>query len=846
MPMAARAGAPSAARVSERFPIAEVGRWRALLDREHATLAPVLDCARDGADLLVWREAPAARRVLDGRIPRHLRAALFLQATAAGAFFAAYGGAFGAADLEDLRWDAAAGEGRLWLTRVPPAAGAAAAVPDSLVGALSELLGKLFAPAERGTLGRDLASAGAARRRAEFWVAGALRAFPELSLPAAAGARERCLGLPGSRLRSLRARALSEKAKALVAGKSPRLFEPGRSPVEPGGALGLSPPPRSAADASRRLRAEAARAARDTRPVWIAVAPERWDALSRLSFEAARHALDDRVEIATVSELPAPDGPDAWRDAVWIPCGTVAGSVRFYEWLAEVAPFETSGCLARARAILASPGWAGFAADATGDAPLPALAGDPRPDAPKVRGAAGVGGGGAGARIESLLAAGRVEAALAEGEAWIRDSPGADGVAWFSLSARLAAEAGDRFVPWLEALEAEREVAGGRPVEARARLDRVAGHPASGPDDRRRATLRSAEVSVLIGESSAAARRAAAWRRAHPDAPAGESVRALRLGALGLAREGHADGALALLDEAERADGDLAAAERLETALARAQVLALAGRFEEEASLYERMRPAALAAGDDRLAARFLAQEARGLLDRREYGRAIVRLEEAMAVAADDPAERAALGIDLGATLYHAGHPGRSEEALEGAIAAAAAAGREDLARIARGNRIELLLDRCAFDAAEPEVAALERSARREKDERRLLVALHQRSRLALRRGDLEAAARDNAEARALAEAIGDRLEVGELWLEEGDRAAYAGDRDGARSAWERAAADPPDRCRTDSLARARLGELDGSSGSRGRTRTGRRVALRRGALSGGRGGRALDGASRS
>ncbi len=244
----------------------------------------------------------------------------------------------------------------------------------------------------------------------------------------------------------------------------------------------------------------------------------------------------------------------------------------------------------------------------------------------------------------------------------------------------------------------------------------------------------------------------------------------------------------------------------------RAQVHALAGDFEAEDAVYAALRPTVQRAGDDRLQARFLAQEARGLLDRREYARALVRLEEAIGSARDEPAERAALAIDLAATLYHAGQAERSEEALGDAVAAAAAAGREDLARIARSNRIELWLDRCAFAPAAAEIAQLEQSARAEKDRTRLLVALHQRSRLALRQGDLAAAARDNAEARRLAEAIGDRLEIGELWLEEGDRCAYEGDREGARRAWERAALDPPDRCQTDGIARERLAELDAAS----------------------------------
>src|SRR6185436_7255257 len=176
----------------------------------------------------------------------------------------------------------------------------------------------------------------------------------------------------------------------------------------------------------------------------------------------------------------------------------------------------------------------------------------------------------------------------------------------------------------------------------------------------------------------------------------------------------------------------------------------------------------ALGAGDDGLAARFLSQEARGLLDRREHARAIVRFEEAMAASAADPAECAALALDLSAALYHSGRMAECERALESALAAAASAGREDLLRIARGNRVEILVNRCAWDEARSEIAALARSARAERDDMRLLIALHHGSRLALRRGFLA---------------------------------------DAAVAAWELAAAAPSDRCDRERLARERLAE---------------------------------------
>src|SRR5262249_49187401 len=145
---------------------------------------------------------------------------------------------------------------------------------------------------------------------------------------------------------------------------------------------------------------------------------------------------------------------------------------------------------------------------------------------------------------------------------------------------------------------------------------------------------------------SESARRAAAWRRSHPEAPAGERVRALGLGAVGLAREGAFDPALALLDEAGRSGGGLTAGGGGGVSLVRGRVLALAGRVADEEALYDTVRPLALAAGDA-VAARFLAQEARRLLDRHEFSRAILRFREALEAERDDPGERAALLLDL-------------------------------------------------------------------------------------------------------------------------------------------------------------------------------------------------------
>jgi DNA-binding NtrC family response regulator len=796
----------------ERSPIASCReRWLEFLDLEHETLACAVDYRPGGEELLVLRARPGGRPLGDGRIPGPFRAPLLLQVTCSAAFFSARGFPLGEADLDAARWDEAAGAPRFWLTRTPASlgSGGAAAVAPVVASALLRIFargGRITYPAARA-LARELSSPEADRRRGEHWIASALRLFPGLWRPGSAPARQRCLGISGAALQGAHRRALAEKARTILRGAVPRLFVPGPSSLEPGGALGLDPPAAGIEESVRRLR-ESVEGDESGRAVWIAVEPEQWDSVSRQVFETARLALADRIEFSTIpSRVTPPESPDEWRRALWIPCGTMTASVRLYEEFARAVSADPGQARELALEMLACPAWAAFAADPTGDAPVPMPVTLRPPEPGSCRGSAPAVGADPGARIERQLASGDWEGALAEAAAWVRSSPSRGVESWFPLAGRLAS-AGRPLPPWLDAIEAEREIAGGRAADASDRLRRVAANPESDGGERRRARLRLAETAMMLGRPGEAGRRAAAWRREHPEAPAAEAVRALRLGAVGLAREGRTECALALLDDASATGAGLSAAERVETELVRARVFALAGRFEDEAELYARIRSLALSVGDARTIARFLAQEARGLLDRREYGRAALRLEEALEAARDDPAETAELLLDLATTLYHGGDSGRCEEVLQRAREAAAAAGREDLLRIARTNRIELLINRCVFAEADAEIAALEAEARRERDEPRRLVVLHHRSRLALRRGELAAAARDNATARSLAGRLGDRLEIGELWLEEGDRRAYEGDAEAARAAWEAAAADPPDRCDSGERARRRLGEL--------------------------------------
>ncbi len=869
-------------------------RWLEFVGLEHATLPLPSDFLREGEELVVRRAPIQGRKISAGRIAKDYGAALFLQAAAVLSFLQAEGFWLDEQDLGEAVWDCFDGTPRLWLTRTPAGVQRGGPGPSSsavLAAFLHRIFGRvrqISDPAARSLFDRLLASE-APFRRAEFWLASAFRVFPELASPAAARTRVRTLGFAGGFLRDSTTRALLEKARALLTNQACRVFGLGFSALMPGGALGLDGGTGNVAQAARALRERHAREAGGRRALWIAVEPERWDLLSRRAFEMASRALAEEVEATVIpAALPPPRLPDEWRREIFVPCGTLGASLRFYESFADLVREDPSAARSIAERILSSSQWAAFVADATGDAPLPvsppASAGTaletgevtaperelleslsvievpvgsrelvrlfPQRNLPRLLRQLESRGDIVGERdgswrltpcarhrvkisaskrqeicrrwarvedaparrLELLLQGGETEEALAAGERWFRDSGGEPAERWFELSSRLAAAVGEQRPAWLELLEAERELAGGRPDEAEKRLLRVVESPESTAEQRRAAMLRSAQACVSRGASQEAGRRAAAWRRLFPDAPAQQRVRALRLEAASRAREGEHEAALALLEEADRAGGTLSLAERLETALARAGVYSLAGRFREEKATYEQWRSVVLEEGDDLLTARLLAREALGLSDQRDFASAVARLKQALAVARDDAVERARILLDLSATLYHAGRPAECAELLEEAIALAALAGREDLVRIARGNRLELWINRGEWEPASREIEALISRAREESDSTRLLVALHHRGRLALRRGFLESAARDNEEARALAERLADRLEIGELWLEEGDRCVYVGELEAARRAYQAAALDPPDRCDSEARARERLNELTRAS----------------------------------
>ena len=878
----------------ERFSIeATRERWLAFLPFEHATLPAPLEYEREGEDLLVFRTRAPRRIVAHGRVPSEHGPALFLQGAAAVAALHAAGSWASAGDLLDAAWDVEEGVARLWLARTPAGltqeadAPSASAVLAPFVERLFRRSGRVRLQAACALLER-LSATQAPFRRPEFWVAEAYRLFPVLGEEKTALARERTAGSLRPFFRAASARALIEKGRAILTGGRPRIFPVCGAPLEPGAAVGFAKS--TGPTAARGLRLAAPQTVPALRPVWICVAMDAWDSVSRAAVLTAAASAEPPVELVPIPETaPSPSLVEDWRFAIWVPCGSVRASLRYSESVAGMAGQARDGMPNAALRCVRDGRWAAYAADATGDAPVPqppggdgivapparptpaltpaerrvvealaALDGPPeraeiealfpgptlsrtlrrlvrralvetdaagrtrlcRRDAFHLEPEARVAwlrrwvraASSPGRRVVLLLDLGDTAAALSAGRAWIESEPGERPERWFELSARLAARATPPRPAWLDALEAERELSGGRAAEAEACLERIAASRSVPRDSRRAAVLRLAEVAALRGRSDAASRAARDWRDTHPGAPAAETVRALRLEAAGASRRGDTESAVDLLARAEAIGASLSPAERVETCLTLAAVHARASRFAAEASAYASARSALSGCGDDASEARILAAEALGLSDRRAFDAAIVRLERATEILRDDGVERAKVTIDLAATLHHAGRPGPAAAHLRHAVTLAVGAGREDLARLARSNLVEHDLDRCDWESAEPVIEEILFGAEREGDPVWRLVALHHRGRLALRRGRLQEAARDNGEARDLAQRLGDRLEIGELWLEEGDRAALAGDAAAARDAWARAAADPPDRCDSAERAMDRLLEADAFS----------------------------------
>jgi len=685
---------PQAPRI-ERFPLAAAReRWDSFLSFEHATLPPPREFEREGDDLLVLRDRPPGRPLSEGRVPDASGPALFLQAASALAALSAAGTWASAQDLLESTWNGARGGARLWLPGTPAGVlrGGAPPPPSQALSALLERLfrrrGRVADSGAAGLLAR-LSEPGAGAMRPDFLVAAAYAAFPSLAAETSAAARLATIGSLGTSLLPAARRASIEKARAILAGRDACLLEPGSSLFD-----------RARSSAAPRL--------------WICVGIDAWDGVVREAVEAEAAARPGRVELLRIpASVPPPALPDEWRSALFVPCGGVAASLRFYERISEIcAAAGAAGAENAARWLVADTGWAAFASDLTGYAPLPhwrpeedterleagvppaerrilealSALGEPcerdelekllpRAAAPAtvermVRGGAlsrdgagrlriGPNGGGHGVdparrrallarwlgvvqsparRIGCLLALSGPAEALREAAELRGEAPGAAVESWFEMSAKLSAAVLGPRPPWLEAIEAERELSGGRARGAEECLQRIVASPAASNEERRAAALRQAEIAGMRGSATEAAELARAWRGAHSGAAPRERLRALRVEASGASRLGEHGRALRLLDEADaeaRAAG-LPDADRLETALVRAGVLSRAGRFEEETALYASSSAMLATIGDERWTARFLASEALGLADRREFPAAVARLEEALSALGGD------------------------------------------------------------------------------------------------------------------------------------------------------------------------------------------------------------------
>mgnify|MGYP003694397577 CR=1 FL=1 len=340
--------------------------------------------------------------------------------------------------------------------------------------------------------------------------------------------------------------------------------------------------PVNAARAARALRERHGTESRGRRAVWIAVDTERWDALSRRAFETAAAALGEEVETVPVpAATPPPLMPDEWRREIFVPCGTLNGSLRFYDELANLAREDPSRARDLAETAVRSVDWAAFAGDPTGDAPLPAMR-HPAPAAAIALSRSRRPGNRqrAGARARRSRAAHRAAdrrrshaGSPARGAELDRDFSARPGRAMVRVvgTARLRRRR--------EASRLARGARGGAGDRGRTaggaekRLARVAEAVPAPEDERRRAKLRLAEVCALRGRMKEAGQAAAAWRGAFADAPAEEIVRALLLAAKMRDREGEHAAALVLLDRADGVGSGLSTAERLEAALVRASRL---------------------------------------------------------------------------------------------------------------------------------------------------------------------------------------------------------------------------------------------------------------------------------
>ena len=816
-------------RAPERYAIASCReRWLEFLGLEHETLSPAARLrARRRTTCSCGASRSRGRRFGDGRIPRPFRGA----APAAG-------GRRGRV-LRVARLPARAGGprgGRLGRcaaasraaladahARRRPVAGPSTPVVrrcSALAATLSSRAGRPDV-AGRGAGARSRGS-GVPRRgvaaRASSGSPASSGRFRSSAEPAAAPARERCLGPRRPRAAELRrAGARREGARDPARPGAPRL-RARASPLTPGGRFGLVPPAAGSAEARRRLRALAVRTATDGRRRWIAVAP---GGLGRALAPRLRRGAALRLgRRGRGRRVPAT------RRRSRIARGLAAGALgslrnpRRLGALLRVARRSAAGRRAATGALalrrtLASPGWARSSPTRPATRRFPSRpstrAAAMPPPAPRAAARAGDPGQRDRA-IFSSRAAGRRAARSAS--AGCDRFPGRAAEAWF------VALGAPRGAPSRERSAAVARGARGRARDRRGPAGRGAARGSSAIVRAPEPPTPSAPAgAAALGRGRRHARRDRARRRGAP--PRGGATHPGRAGRRGGPRP--AAGRGGTRSRRPRATARSRCSTRpsalgpgsarpsvVETALARARVFALAGRFEEEDGGLRALRPPALGVAATSGSRRGSSRRRRAaLLDRREYARAIVRLEEALGGRGRSGRARGARDRPRRDAL-----PRRATRARQrgGARRRPRRGGRGRAARTSPGsrarNRVELLR-RTGAPAASRGAGnrgARGARARGRRTTRRLPRRAAPRGRLALRRGDPRRRPRATTrEARAARR--GDSA-TGSRSASSGSRRAtaalYEGDRRRRARAWESGRRGPAGPVRTANARPAR------------------------------------------
>ncbi len=411
-------------------------------------------------------------------------------------------------------------------------------------------------------------------------------------------------------------------------------------------------------------------------------------------------------------------------------------------------------------------------------------------------------------RVQIALACGRPDVASSEAEKIFGESPALVRPRDLDALARAWVGAAGTAAPAAALLhEASRLSEIGTEADARGLVDAAAADSAASPTWRREARFRVALSREAAGEREKADRLFSDLAR-EPGSPALARSRALRaLARLALFRGDWERSGEMLRSGSECAAGDRR--EEIEVRLGEADLASRRGLFEEEAAIYAEIRSGIEAFPDEDLEGRLLLREGMLLSDRREHRAAAARFTEALQLAGAHPERRGIALTDLAISTEFLGDSSAAESYFREALACFEESGSVARRRNAAGNLAHMLILHDRDEAARPIVDALLADSERAEDPVGTMVGLAYRARLSLRQGRLSAAARDRAEALALCERLGDRVERAELEIEASDGDLFFGDRAGALGAARLAASRPADRSDSREAAQRRVADLE-------------------------------------